>query len=160
MADRITVTGIVATIPNFVVTNGLPIASFRIASTHRKFDKDSGSWVDGDTNWFGVVAFRRLAEHLPGSLEKGQHVIISGRLKIRDWVAGEKSGRSVEIEADAIGHDLSWGTAEFTKRAPSAVPEVDPDADAPPVADEERTPTDPVDLADARARREELPVPF
>src|SRR5690606_16769921 len=100
-------------------------------------------------NWFGVVAFRRLAENLPGSLEKGQHVVITGRLKIRDWNTGEKSGRSVEIEADAIGHDLSWGTAEFTKRASSSALGADPDADAPSVPDEERDPSEPVDLADA-----------
>jgi single-strand DNA-binding protein len=43
--------------------------------------------------------------------------VVSGRLKIRDWDNGERSGTSVEIEAAAIGHDLTFGTSSFERRS-------------------------------------------
>jgi single-strand DNA-binding protein len=36
-------------------------------------------------------------------------------LRVRDWDNGERAGTSVEIEAESIGHDLSWGSAVFTR---------------------------------------------
>ncbi len=36
-------------------------------------------------------------------------------MRVRDWDNGERAGTSVEIEAEAIGHDLSWGSAVFTR---------------------------------------------
>lgn len=168
MADRITVTGVVATPPHHVITSaGFPVTSFRLASTHRKYDKGEGKWIDGDTNWYTVVSFRNLAQNVPGSVDKGQRVIVTGRLRIRDWEAGEKSGRAVEIEADAIGHDLAWGTASYTKSLSASSAAADSfdgtsgfDAEPGAVADSEREPSEPVDLSEARSRREELPVPF
>lgn len=44
-----------------------------------------------------------------------QRVIVTGRVRIRDWESGEKSGTTVEIDAEAIGHDLTWGRATFTR---------------------------------------------
>ncbi|WP_084361715.1 single-stranded DNA-binding protein [Herbiconiux solani] len=116
MPDLTTVTGIVATPPRHITTNsGLEITSFRLASGQRRFDREKQKWVEADTNWYTVTAFRQLALNLGGSLERGQHVLVSGRLRIRAWENGEKSGTSVEIEADAVGHDLSWGTSSFTR---------------------------------------------
>ena len=40
---------------------------------------------------------------------------------------GERAGTSVEVEADSIGHDLSWGSAKFTRTV--LVREQEPAAD-------------------------------
>ena len=116
MTDSITVTGVVGTDPNLhVTTQGLAITSFRLASTRRYFDRAKGSWEDGETNWYTISTFRQLAQNTVASIRKGERVVVHGRLRLRAWENGEKSGMAVEIEADAIGHDLTWGTTELTK---------------------------------------------
>lgn len=121
MTDTIALTGLVATDPKHVLTSeGLAITSFRLASTQRRFDKHEQKWVDADTNWYSVTAFRQLALNASTSVHKGERVIVSGRLKIRSWDTGEKSGTSVEIEADSIGHDLTWGASVFSRSMSSA----------------------------------------
>ena len=116
MAETYTAVGLVATTPRNIVTpEGLSVTSFRLASGSRRFDKDSGAWTDGDTNWFTVVAFRQLADNANQSLAKGDRVWVSGRLKVRDWDNGERTGTTVEIEADCLGHDLLFGTSAFER---------------------------------------------
>lgn len=116
MTETVTVTGLVATTPRHLVTQeGLPITSFRLASSHRRFDREQGRWVEVDTNWFTVTAFRQLAVNAAQSVTKGERVVVHGRLRVRDWDNGERSGTSIEIEADALGHDLAWGTATFNR---------------------------------------------
>ena len=121
MTDTITLTGLVATAPKHIVTSeGLQITSFRLASTQRRFDRAEGKWVDAETNWYTVTAFRHLAANVIGSVLKGQRIIVVGALRIRNWDAGERSGTTVEVDADAIGHDLGFGTTAFT-RTPNLV---------------------------------------
>jgi single-strand DNA-binding protein len=116
MPDLLTLTGVVATAPRHITTNsGLDITSFRLASGQRRFDRDQKKWVDADTNWYTVTTFRQLATNLVGSVERGQHVVVTGRLRIRAWENGDKSGTTIELEADAVGHDLCWGTSVYTK---------------------------------------------
>ncbi|SDQ10116.1 single-stranded DNA-binding protein [Microbacterium sp. cf332] len=118
MSDRITVIGNIATEPEQRRTgNGVPATAFRLASTQRYRDASSGEWVDGATNWYRVSVFRSLGEHAFASLRKGQRVIVEGRLRLREWEANGKRGTEVEIDADAIGPELKWGTAVF-QRAP------------------------------------------
>jgi single-strand DNA-binding protein len=93
----------------------LTVVSFRLASSFRRFDVEKQAWVSSDTNWYTVSGFRKLAENSANSLSKGDRVLVSGKLKIRDWDNGERSGTSVEIEADAIGHDLTFGTTSFER---------------------------------------------
>jgi single-strand DNA-binding protein len=139
MSDQVTVVGLVATTPRHLVTqDGLPITSFRLASSHRKFDRKENKWVDGETNWFTVTAFRQLAINSAGSVAKGDRVIVSGKLRVRDWDNGERAGTSVEIEADGLGHDMSWGSSVFTRTVlvrepePSEEPEEPEEAEEPP----------------------------
>ena len=140
MTETVTVTGLVATTPRHLVTQeGLPITSFRLASSHRRFDKDQGRWVEVDTNWFTVTAFRQLAVNAAQSVTKGERIVVHGRLRVRDWDDGERSGTSIEIEADALGHDLAWGTATFNRTVLTR----DADDDEPEDDDE----TEPADLA-------------
>ena len=116
MTDSITVTGVVGSDPRLhVTTQGLAIVSFRLASTRRYFDRAKGTWEDGETNWYTVSGFRQLASNAMASVHKGDRVVVQGRLRVRAWENGEKSGTAIEIEADSIGHDLAWGTTLLTK---------------------------------------------
>lgn len=116
MKNTVTVTGLVATTPRHLVTqDGLPITSFRIACSTRKYDSVQKKWVDGETNWYSVTSFRQLAINTAGSISKGDRVLVAGVLRVREWDNGERSGTSVEIEAEAIGHDLCWGNSKFTR---------------------------------------------
>jgi single-strand DNA-binding protein len=73
------------------------------------------AWVDGETNWYTITAFRQLALNVASSVSKGDRIIVSGKLRVRDWDNGERSGTSVEIEAETMGHDLVWGTTTFAR---------------------------------------------
>lgn len=116
MNDSLSTRGLVATVPNHIVTSeGLPITSFRLAASQRKFNRSTQTWENGDTNWYTVTAFRQLAINLAACVSKGDRVVVSGRLSIRDWESGERSGTVVEIDADGVGHDLTWGTASFSR---------------------------------------------
>jgi single-strand DNA-binding protein len=129
MSESFTVSGLVATTPRHLVTQeGLPITSFRLASSKRRFDRTKKTWVDGETNWFTINSFRQLAINSASSISKGDRIVVSGRLKIRDWDNGERSGTSVEIEADCLGHDLVWGTSEFSR---TVLVREDPEDDEP-----------------------------
>lgn len=117
MSDRITVIGNIATEPEQRRTgSGIPVTTFRIASSQRYRDPQSGEWVDGTTNWYRICVFRSLGENAFASLRKGQRVIVEGKLRVKEWEAGGKKGIEVEVDADAIGPDLKWGTAVFHKR--------------------------------------------
>ena len=116
MSELISVAGLVATTPRHLVTqDGLPITSFRLASSQRRFDRSQNKWIDGETNWFTVTGFRQLAINSSTSVSKGDRLLVAGKLRVRDWDNGERAGTSVEIEAESIGHDLSWGSAVFTR---------------------------------------------
>ncbi|MCU1556324.1 MAG: single-stranded DNA-binding protein [Microbacteriaceae bacterium] len=165
MTDIITLTGLVATTPRHLVTGeGLPITSFRLASTQRRFDRSQNGWVDGETNWYTITGFRQLAINITASIKKGERVVVTGRLRIRDWTAGEKAGTTIEVDADAVGHDLSWGTSTFVRSISAAI--VDPAAvqgapsDEPAVAAESAQPDDRPDVLVDTAAAESVAVPF
>lgn len=117
MQNTITVRGYIAATPEHrTADSGNSVLTFRVGSTPRWQDKNSGQWVDGDTNWYRIVCFRRLADHAEASLRRGDPVIVTGRPQTRQWENddGEKS-EVFEISAQAIGHDLSFGRTEYTK---------------------------------------------
>ena len=116
MSDQYSVTGLVATTPRHLVTqDGLPITSFRLAASLRKFDRTLNRWVEAETNWFTITSFRQLAVNASMSVSKGDRILVMGRLRVRDWDNGERAGTSVEIEAESIGHDLVWGSTTYTR---------------------------------------------
>ncbi len=123
MNDSLSTRGLVATVPNHIVTSeGLPITSFRLAASQRKFNRSTQSWENGDTNWFTVTAFRQLAINIAACISKGDRIVVSGRLGVRDWESGDRSGTVVEIDADAVGHDLTWGTSTYSRTVKRSEP--------------------------------------
>lgn len=129
MTDSITLTGLVATTPRHLTTSeGLAITSFRLASSQRRFDRGANRWVDGETNWYTISTFRALAENAATSISKGDRVVVSGKLRIRDWENTDRSGTTVEVEAETLGHDLCWGISSYTRNSSSSdVPSVSED---------------------------------
>lgn len=119
MSDQITVVGTVATDPERRQTStGIPVFHFRLATNVRRRDEATGTWVDGQTNWYAVSAYRGLAEHAAESIRKGHRVIVSGSFKLREWEANGRQGVAAEIDAAALGHDLLWGTTVYRRTAP------------------------------------------
>ncbi|MEU3570806.1 single-stranded DNA-binding protein [Kitasatospora sp. NPDC036755] len=111
---HVTVIGNVATEVSYGETNGgVPMASFRLGCTERRYDRQRECWVDGETQWVRVTAWRALAVNLIGSLAKGDPVLVSGRLRVREWTEGEVKRSRAEIDARSVGHDLTRGTTAF-----------------------------------------------
>ena len=118
------VTGNVATDVKFTNTNeGVPVASFRLAASERKFDRDANRWIDGDVTWYSVVCWRHVAENCAVSLHKGDPVVIVGRLALREWEQDGRAGSTLDLTADVIGHDLTRGTATFERTRRADIPE-------------------------------------
>ncbi|MBL7260376.1 single-stranded DNA-binding protein [Paractinoplanes lichenicola] len=104
-------------------SSGSVVANFRIASTARRFDRESNSWVDGNSLRVRVTAWRKLAEGVISSISVGDPVIVYGRLYTRDWKDDDGNPRiTYEMEAYSIGHDLARGQGSFTRNRNTAGP--------------------------------------
>ena len=113
----VTLVGHVATEPALrITTGGARVTSFRLASTERRFDKGVNDWRDAYTTFFTVTTWRTMAENVCTSVKKGQPVVVHGRLRDSSYEAKDGQWRTVlEVEAFALGHDLSRGISKFTK---------------------------------------------
>jgi single-strand DNA-binding protein len=74
----IAVVGNVATSVQGKLTSAGRVASFRLASNVRRFDRTRGIWYDAETNYFTVTCWRQLADNVLSSLSKGDPVVVSG----------------------------------------------------------------------------------
>jgi len=130
MPDSMFVTGVVGTPPVTTTTrNGMTRLQFRLGSSQRKYNKEAGAFEYGETNWYTVVAFRRLAENTAQSITKGDRVVVAGKLRIDEWEREGQRTHTVELIADAIGHDLMFGTDTFVRSASgSAASQAEPSA--------------------------------
>ena len=113
----VTLVGFVARDPIIRQTKqGTNVTDLRVGTTTRILDRTTGEWRDGDTNYYTVKCWRRLADHTKASLHKGEPVMVKGRFRTPSYE--DKTGQlktEVEIEADAIGHDLSRGISNYIR---------------------------------------------
>jgi single-strand DNA-binding protein len=141
--------------------NGHVVTNFRVASTARRFDREKGAYVDSGTLYMTVACWRGLAENVAASLHKGQPVVVTGWYRMHQYVVDEQPRTAYELEATAVGHDLSRGTTYF-KRVYQSAPgvSVTPDADGLPADDSDRwhevvdAPVDPFAAPEADESRE------
>lgn len=95
------------------------VAGFRVATTPRRWQRRTESWVDGETQWYTVNAWRALGENAAASLRRGDPVVVHGRLQVTTWTnAAGLEVTTCEIEATLVGHDLTRGTSAFTRARP------------------------------------------
>jgi single-strand DNA-binding protein len=113
----ITVVGNLVADPELRYTpSGAAVANFRVASTPRRFDSQSNQWVDGEALFLTCNVWRQAAENVANSLNKGDRVIVSGRLRQRSYETREGEKRTVfEVEVDEVGPSLRYATAQVAK---------------------------------------------
>ena len=113
----ITVVGNLTDDPELKFTpSGAAVANFTVASTPRTFDRQTNEWKDGDALFIRCAAWRQLAENVAESLTKGQRVIVTGALRVRQYERQDGGkGTSVELNVDEVGPSLKFATAKTTK---------------------------------------------
>src|ERR1700740_2095454 len=99
---------------------GPAVAKFRVASTPRFRDNQSGEWKDGDSLFLTCNVWRQAAENVAESLTRGMRGIVSGRLRQRSYETKEGEKRTVyEVEVDDVGPSLRNASAKVNKVARS-----------------------------------------
>lgn len=155
----VTIVGNVLTTPEWRRTtqSNTLVANFKVASTARRLDRDSGRWVDGNSLRVRVNCWRKLAEGVAASVMVGDPVVVCGRLYTRDWTDDAGNHRTLyELEAVAVGHDLSRGRARFLRNRPSATTSTVEDAEAESRVHGE--PTEPVPAGQAPVLPDDRPL--
>jgi single-strand DNA-binding protein len=114
---QITIVGNLVDDPSLRFTpSGQAVANFRVASTPRYKDQQSGEWKDGEGLFLTCNVWRQAAENVCESLQRGMRVIVQGRLKQRSYETREGEKRTVyEVEADEVGPSLKNATAKVNK---------------------------------------------
>ena len=101
--------------------SGQPVATFRVASTPRFRDNASGEWKDGDSLFLSCNVWRQAAENVAESLQRGMRVIVTGRLRQRNYETKEGEKRTVyEVEVDDVGPSLKNASAKVNKASRGA----------------------------------------
>ncbi|NYH42953.1 single-strand DNA-binding protein [Micromonospora jinlongensis] len=155
----VTIVGNVLTTPEWRRTtqSNTLVANFKVASTARRLDRDSGRWVDGNSLRVRVNCWRKLAEGVAASVMVGDPVVVCGRLYTRDWTDDAGNHRTLyELEAVAVGHDLSRGRARFLRNRPSVTTSTVEDAEAESRVHGE--PTEPVPAGQAPVLPDDRPL--
>ncbi|MEU1685768.1 single-stranded DNA-binding protein [Micromonospora sp. NPDC005707] len=154
----VTIVGNVLTAPEWRRTtqSNTLVANFKVASTARRLDRESGRWVDGNSLRVRVNCWRKLAEGVAASVAVGDPVVLAGRLYTRDWTDDAGNHRTLyELEAVAVGHDLSRGRARFLRNRPSMTTSTVEDAEAESRVHGEAT--EPVPVGQAPASLDDRP---
>ena len=95
---------------------GQPVARFRVASTPRFRDNTTGEWKDGESLFLTCNVWRQAAENVAESLQRGMRVIVSGRLRQRNYETQQGEKRTVfEVEVDDVGPSLRNASAKVTR---------------------------------------------
>jgi single-strand DNA-binding protein len=121
---QITIVGNMVGDPELRYTpSGQAVATFRVASTPRRFDQQRNEWVDGESVFLTCNVWRQAAENVAESLQRGMRVIVSGRLRQRSYETREGEKRTVyEVEADEVGPSLRFASAKVVKSSRSGGP--------------------------------------
>lgn len=123
--------------------SGMAICKVNLAFNSRKKD-EAGNWVDDSVFFVNATLFKQAAENAAEAFQRGQEVVITGRLKTDQWESKEGEKRSApSLLIDSIGPAVNqFQTAQVRKlergssgSAPRGGGEQDPWASAAPADD-------------------------
>ena len=108
MTAQVTIIGNLTKDPELRFTpSGDAVASMRVAVNERI--KDGTEWKDGEPSFYEVKVWRKLAEQAGELLQKGQRVVVVGKMKIETYTTKDGEQRSsTVITADEIGESIRF----------------------------------------------------
>lgn len=117
-------TAVIGTVVTHPVRRSLPggdqVLTFRMASNSRRFDRDSGDWVDSGTLYLTISCWRRLVEGVDTSIHRGDPIIAYGQLRTNEYRTKDGTQRrDLEMRATALGPDLGRCSAPVVRRGGS-----------------------------------------
>lgn len=151
LGANVTIAGNITAKPELRFTqDGKSVCSLTVAHTERRRNPTSGEWEDfGDPLFLRVSVWRDQAENVAASLNKGDAVLVFGRLVSRSFKTKEGEDRTVtECEAEIISVDLRRQRVQTVARLRRDAAA----ADAPATAEPWSVPGD-ADAAQAVRRR-------
>lgn len=105
-----------------VLGEGTTVATFRVASTPRRWNAQDRQWVDAQTNWYTVNAWRMLGRNCAESLKIGDAVTVYGKVTTQVWRDNTGLERqTMVVDAAYVGHDLNKGSAVFERNAADGI---------------------------------------
>jgi single-strand DNA-binding protein len=113
--NMIQITGTLGKAPDLkYIASGRAVVSFTVA-TNRRWKDRSDEWKE-ETVWHNVTAWGELGENAAASLDKGNRVMVAGRLSTRSYEDREGNTKYVtEIIADSIGAELRFATCQIER---------------------------------------------
>jgi len=98
--NQLTITGNLTRDPELRSTRSDDsVCSIRIAHNERR--KVSGEWKDV-AQYFDVTIWKGMGEYVARELNKGDKVVIAGRLKWREYEVDGSKRQAVDITADSV----------------------------------------------------------
>ena len=114
--NTVTLVGNITRDPELRFTNtGQATSTFGLAVNRRWQNRQTQEWEEA-TSFIDVVCWREMAENAAESLTRGARVIVTGRLKQRNYETKEGEKRTVyEIEVDDVGPSLRNASAKVAR---------------------------------------------
>ncbi len=114
---RVTLVGNLTADPELRFTPaGDAVASFTVAQTPRRYDRNTNQWADQDAIFLRVTVWRQQGENVAESLQRGDRVTVEGTMRQRSYKDREDQTRTVyEVTADEVGVALRYATAKPNK---------------------------------------------
>lgn len=98
------------------IQSGAAVVNFTVAEENRKFDKDTNSWVSGESTFWRCSLWRDAAENVAESLTKGMRVIVKGETVTRAYEKDGEKRTVTEVQVDEIGPSLKFATARVERK--------------------------------------------
>lgn len=122
---------------------GKAVCELPLVFNKRKQDAD-GTWQDAGSMFVRGTVWDKAAEHCAEGLYKGDDVIVTGELSVREFERKDGSkGQSVELRVYEIGASMKWNAVKIVRAErssgggrPSSAPTDDPWGDVPPPTEE------------------------
>jgi single-strand DNA-binding protein len=96
-------------------TSAVAMCKLRLAFNSRR-KNDAGEWVDGDVFYVNATVWKDEAQNIAESLNKGDLVTVTGRLKTETWTNRDGEKRSAAaLMIDSIGPSMKFATVKVNR---------------------------------------------
>ena len=116
--NEVTIVGNLTADPVYRISerNDRGVVRFDIAVNRRRFDRESGQYIDLPPIFHRVVAFGPLADNVNESLQRGLEVVVVGSFADDSYEKDGEKRRQLVLEAQVVAPSLRFATAEVKKR--------------------------------------------